>query len=116
MTQLKQTIPIRRITALCYIRQSMTREGIDTNSPERQKANIQAICDRNGWTPEWYMDTDGHKSGRQEKNRPGWLALKARLGDPDVVALVANDLARLHRKGWRVGDLIDFAEEHDVQL
>jgi len=38
------------------------------------------------------------------------------LGDPDVVAIVANDLARLHRKGWRVGDLIDFADEHDVQL
>jgi hypothetical protein len=51
-----------------------------------------------------------------EKNRPGWLALKARLGDPDVIALVANDLSRLHRKGWRVGDLLDFVEQHDIKL
>lgn len=50
----------------------------------------------------------------------GWrlqeLALKARLGDPDVTALVANDLARLHRKGWRIGDLLDFVDEYDVKL
>jgi len=32
------------------------------------------------------------------------------------VALVANDLSRLHRKGWRVGDLLDFVDEHDVKL
>ena len=44
------------------------------------------------------------------------VGLKARLGDADVVALVANDLSRLHRKGWRVGDLLDFVDEHDVKL
>jgi hypothetical protein len=110
-----------RQVALCYIRLSFTRyereEDIaaanvddpdakrsdaqkDKDSPERQRANIQLECDRRGWIPEWYSDTEGHKSGQSEKNRPGWLALKARLGDPDVVAIVANDLARLHRKGW----------------
>ena len=62
------------------------------------------------------MDADGHKTGTKEKNRPGWLAVKARLGDPDVVALVANDLSRLHRKGWRIGDLLDFVDEYGVKL
>jgi hypothetical protein len=33
-----------------------------------------------------------------------------------VAAIVANDLSRLHRKGWRVGDLLDFVEEHGVDL
>ncbi|MBP8972309.1 MAG: recombinase family protein, partial [Anaerolineae bacterium] len=33
-----------------------------------------------------------------------------------MVALVANDLARLHRKGWRVGDLIEKLERHGVVL
>lgn len=47
---------------------------------------------------------------------PPRLALKKRLGDPDVVAVVANDLARLHRKGWRVGDLLDLLDEHGVHL
>lgn len=102
--------------ALCYIRQSMTRDENDTNSPERQRANIQAFCESKGWLPEWYEDTGGHKSGRTEKGRPAWLSLKKRLGNPDVVALVANDLSRLHRKGWRVGDLIDKLNNYGVAL
>lgn len=102
--------------ALCYIRQSYTRDGDDKNSPERQQANIERVCQENGWIPEWYIDADGHKSGRKVKNRPGWLALERRLADPDVVALVANDLARVHRKGWRVGDLIEKLEKYDIAL
>lgn len=114
--RVKQPVLFEGNIALCYIRQSVTRESDDNFSPERQRANIQAVCDQNGWTPEWYEDIEGHKSGRNIKNRPGWLALKDRLGDPDVVALVANDLARLHRKGWRVGDLIEQLEMHEVSL
>ncbi len=102
--------------ALCYIRQSYTRNPDDMDSPERQRANIVAVCEKNGWTPEFYEDADKHKTGTKETNRPGWLALKARLGDADVVALVANDLARLHRKGWRVGDLIDYLDQRGVTL
>ncbi len=106
---------IERNVALCYIRQSQTRDSSDMDSPDRQRA-IQAVCDQHGWKPEWYEDAKGHMSGTKVENRPGWMALRARLGDPDVSALVANDLARLHRKGWRVGDLLDFVDEHDVNL
>ncbi len=116
MTSKKQPQPVTRDIALCYVRLSLTRDESDLNSPERQRANIQAECDRRGWKTEWYEDVEGHKSGTQEDNRPGWLALKARLGDPDVAAIVANDLSRLHRKGWRVGSLIDFIEQHNVGL
>lgn len=105
-----------RTVALCYVRLSMTRDVSDLDSPERQRANIQAECDRRGWIPEWYEDAEGHKSGTQEENRPGWLALKARLADPDVAGIVANDLSRLHRKGWRVGSLIDFIEYYHLSL
>ncbi len=93
--------------ALCYVRQSFTRDSNDMNSPERQQANIQAVCDREGWTPIWFADAQGHRSGRTETNRPQWLRLKEHLDDPGVVAVVANDLARLHRKAWRVGRLVD---------
>lgn len=102
--------------ALCYIRLSFTRDEDDTNSPDRQRSNIQAVCDKNGWMPEWYEDVGGHRSGRSEKNRPAWLSLKQRLDDPDVVALVANDLSRLHRKGWRIGDLIEYVNERELHL
>ncbi|MCC6973582.1 MAG: recombinase family protein [Anaerolineae bacterium] len=112
----KSTLPVSRTVALCYVRLSLSRDESDLDSPERQRANISAACEKHGWTPEWYEDTDGHRSGTNEKNRPGWLALKARLGDPDVAAVVANDLARLHRKGWRVGSLLDYLEEHRVGL
>lgn len=98
---------VLRNVALCYVRQSFTRDSNDMNSPERQKANIQAVCDREGWIPKWFQDTEGHKSGRTEVDRPGWLQLKGHLSDPDVVALVANDMSRIHRKAWRVGNLID---------
>lgn len=111
-------LTVERTVALCYIRQSYTRYGEpdDLNSPDRQRANIQAACEKNGWIPEWYEDVGGHRSARSEKGRPQWLALKARLNDPDVVALVANDLARLHRKGWRIGDLVEFLRDNDVNL
>ncbi len=105
-------------TALCYIRKSRTNANNDADliSPERQRENCTRICEINGWTPEWYEDVDGHRSGMHEKNRPGWLQLKARLKDNNVVAIVANDLSRFHRRGWRIGDLINFAEEHGVRL
>ncbi len=38
------------------------------------------------------------------------------MADSDVVAIVANDLTRLHRKGWRVGDLLDFVQQHKITL
>lgn len=107
---------LQRNVALCYVRQSFTRNPTDMDSPERQRANIEAVSEKNGWKAEFYEDADKHKSGTKEANRPGWLALKARLGDPDVVALVANDLARLHRKGWRVGDLIEYLDQREVTL
>ncbi len=111
-----QSSRVPRKVALCYVRQSWTSGDDDTNSPERQRANIQRVCDREGWIPEWYIDADGHKSGRQVKNRPGWQALEKRLRDPYVVALIANDSGRLHRKFWRVGYLVEILDEYGVRL
>jgi DNA invertase Pin-like site-specific DNA recombinase len=108
--------PVERKTALCYIRLSMTRNESDKLSPERQRANCLAYCESRGWIPEIYEDVDGHKTGTKENNRPGWLALKARLDAPDIAALVANDLSRLHRKGYRMGQLMEMCEEYGIEL
>ncbi len=107
--------PERKI-ALGYIRNSFTRNKTDTDSPDRQRANIESVAARKGYTVEWYTDIEGHKSGRYEKNRPGWLALKDRIGDPDVIAIIANDLSRLHRKLSRLSDLLDLVDEHKMEL
>lgn len=40
-----------RKVALCYVRQSYTRDDDDRNSPERQRANIQGFVERKGWLP-----------------------------------------------------------------
>lgn len=74
------------------------------------------MCQERGWKAEWYEDTGGHRSGRSVKNRPQWQALEKRLSDSNVVALVANDLSRLHRKGWRIGALLEYLEKHNVAL
>lgn len=106
----------KRDVALCYIRLSLTKTQDDENSPERQKANCQEYCDFRGWKAEFYEDRDGHKSGTKESNRPGWLALKSRVTDKDVVAVVANDLSRFHRKGFRMGQLLELCKEGNLEL
>jgi DNA invertase Pin-like site-specific DNA recombinase len=102
--------------ALCYIRQSWTRDEKDITSPERQRANIERVCEQNGWIPEWYEDVGGHRSGTSENNRPQWLSLKSRIGDKDVVAVVANDLSRLHRNLLNISQLIESLERNNLRL
>jgi len=105
-----------RNVALCYVRQSRTMNKDDMTSPERQIDLAREECEKYGWDAEFYVDADGHKSGQDEKNRPEWLRLKKRLQDPDVVALVAYDASRLHRKMWRVGETLETCKRFGVQL
>jgi len=116
MRSSKRRASIERNVALCYIRQSYTPNDDDKASPERQRKLAEELVAREGWIAEWYVDAEGHKSGRFVNNRPGWLDLKKRLADPDVKAVVVYDLARLHRKGWRIGDLLDRLDTYDVEL
>ncbi len=116
MASKRNASSVPRTIALCYVRQSLTRGEDDMASPERQKANIREVCAHHGWTPEFFMDAEGHKSGRKVENRPMWLSLEARLQDPNVAALVANDLSRMHRSTWRVGELVDRLERLGVRL
>lgn len=103
-------------TALCYVRLSFSLNPDAENSPQRQKSNIESMCKQRGWDVEMYEDVGGHKSGTTEQGRSEWLKLKKRLKDPDVVALVANDLSRLHRKNWRVSQLVDQLEKLNIAL
>lgn len=107
----RKLAPIERTTAPVYIHQSFTKDENVKASLERQRALAEALVQEAGWNAEWYEDTERHKSGRFVNNRSGWLELKKRLTDPDVAAIVAYDLARLHRKGWRIGELLDQLEE-----
>jgi DNA invertase Pin-like site-specific DNA recombinase len=116
MVQKSQSAPIERKTALCYVRLSVNKNGRDDTSPERQKANILRACEKHGWIPEWFEDTTGHKSATKEQNRPAWLALKARLNDPDVAAIVVNEQSRAMRNAWRAIKLFEELPDYGVVL
>ena len=107
---------IKRNIALCYVRQSVTRDENDMSSPIRQRENIMRVCEQNDWIPEWYEDIQGHKSGTGVKGRPAWQDLWGRIEDPDVIAIIANDMSRLHRRVWRIGQLIDKVVELKIHM
>jgi DNA invertase Pin-like site-specific DNA recombinase len=102
-------------TALCYERLSYSYNKNDT-PPEKQRKNNLFICESLELVAEIYADIDGHRSGTDVVNRPEWLKLEKRLDDPDVTALVANDLARIHRKGWRIGQLLEELDRREIAL
>jgi DNA invertase Pin-like site-specific DNA recombinase len=108
--------PLEHKVALCYVRLSVTKDASDLTSPERQRANIQIACDKYGWTPEWYEDAKGHRSATKEENRPAWIALKARLSDLDVVAIVVNEQSRAMRNAWRAIKLFEELPNYGVKL
>jgi len=115
-TKPSKTGPQEQGIALCYARKSVTQGDDDQISIERQKENMLARAMAMGLKYELYVDADGHKSGREEQNRPEWLKLKSRIGQPGVRALILNDLSRAHRRGWRVGQLLDMLNRAGVQL
>jgi DNA invertase Pin-like site-specific DNA recombinase len=116
MKNQKPNQKIERNVALCYVRLSVTKDASDLTSPERQRANIQAACEKHGWTPEWYEDAKGHKSATKEENRPAWLALKERLKDPDVFAVVVNEQSRAMRNAWRAIKLFEELPGYGIVL
>ncbi len=105
-------------TALGYIRRSVIKVGQRTDSPAKQRANIERICQEKGWSVEWYEDAaEGkHFSGRSEDKRLAWQELKRQLARPDVAAVVVNSLDRASRSPKDFFNFLDLLEEHDVAL
>jgi DNA invertase Pin-like site-specific DNA recombinase len=105
-----------RNVALCYVRKSMVRTATDAVSPERQRANCQAEAARRGYVAEFYEDAEGHRSGRSEKGRPGWLALKDQLARGDVAAVIVESLSRASRSVKDLATLLDELQKREIAL
>jgi DNA invertase Pin-like site-specific DNA recombinase len=88
----------------------------DEISPERQRVRGIAECERRGWVAEIFEDAEGHRSGRREQGRPGWLSLKAQLDRPDVVALVVESLSRASRSVKDLFNLLEELDAHEIAL
>lgn len=117
MKQKKQTLPSsERNIALCYARQSVTKDDSDRTSIDRQVSAMQEFAATQGWIAEVYVDAQGHRSGRNEENRPEWMRLKERLSDPRVVALLCWDMSRLHRNLVGMLATVDICNSRNITL
>lgn len=104
----------QRTIALCYLRKSVVRDGVDYEGIDTQRAKLAAMCEARRLTPEWYEDADGHSSGRRETGRPAWLRLKRRIDDPDVAVVMGAKLDRLSRSVRDIAALLEYAHQRGV--
>ncbi|MCC6975231.1 MAG: recombinase family protein [Anaerolineae bacterium] len=105
MTTETQTSAAVRTIALGYIRPSHNLQGNESDSPEHQRAHIQAEADKHQYQVEWYEDVPEPGSGKGVNTRPGWECLEKRLADPDVAALIVFSIDKTHRKVSRFTEL-----------
>ena len=69
----KSRTPVERTIALCYIRQSFTRDNDDKNSPERQQANTSASARSTAGHPNGMSMPKGtSRRARSTTVRAGW--------------------------------------------
>lgn len=114
MPKSKPTSPTRR-TAIIYARLSKrTAQDIST---QRQIDLCCKVAKEHRWEPIIYEEPEGNRSGRTEKNRPQWKAALEQLRtDPQVVALICNDIARVSRSIINSFKLIDELRQRDIAL
>lgn len=84
---------------LGYRRKSLVRGKTDLVSPERQarQCELWVQMQDEDYIIEWYEDIEGHRSGRDEKNRPGWQELMRQLERPEVAGVIADSFDRMYR-------------------
>ena len=105
-----------RSVRLGYGRRSEVRNATDEINVERQHSRLEAEATRRGWMLEWYEDAEGHKSGRSEHGRSGWLTLRAQLDRVDVVGIGVESLSRATRSMRDLSNLIHELEERELIL
>ena len=104
--------------ALCYIRQSITRNKSDMLSPDRQREYINTyLAQHPELTPIWFEDAKGHRSGRSVKGRPDFqMLLDEILANPNVVRLIVTEYARVARSVFTSSQMIDLLRRRHIQL
>ena len=103
---------------LGYRRKSMVRDRADLISPERQTRACELWIEMHGdeYILEWYEDVEGHRSGRQEKGRPGWQALMTQLDRPEVAGVIADSFDRMYRNVHQFLNFLNRIEQHGKKL
>lgn len=102
--------------ALIYVRQSVNKGEEDNTSPERQRDQCIAAAEKLGMAYEVFEDVGGHRSGKDEENRPQMRALKARIVSGGVSAVIVTDKSRLYRHMVRMLLFLELLTEYEVTL
>ena len=93
---------LQTVHAVGYIRVSTTEQAENGVGLDAQRAQIEAECERRGWTLVAIHEDRG-ESGKALRGRPGLAAALTMIEDGDADTLVVAKLDRLSRS------LIDFA-------
>lgn len=105
-----------RTTALIYVRKSQVKSGgAAPASPELQEQACRAAAAPHHWMVEVHVDAEGHRSGKTA-NRPGWQAVRARLADPEVAALIVHSHDRAFRNLRALLEMADECQRLGVRL
>lgn len=94
----------------------MVRDRADLVSPERQTHSCEMWAEMNGYKIEWYEDIEGHRSGRDERGRPGWQALSHQLDRPDVAGVIADSFDRCYRNVYQFLQFLNRLERLEKKL
>lgn len=97
-----------------YARLSM--RGEDAESIKRQIAQGTSWVQANHYDPVLYVEPEGHRSGRSEKQRPKWRELKADLKADKLAGVWVADLARASRNVREFLEFLDLCAKHNVTL
>jgi site-specific DNA recombinase len=108
-------------TAAVYLRQSLDKNG-DLLAVDRQREDVQQLCQRRGWTTREYVDDDFSASVRMPaskrvaKKRPGYTQMVADIKAGKIDAIATWDADRLYRHPRELEDLIDLADDRGLEL
>ena len=104
-----QTIPF-------YARRSKVARRSDQTSVEKQIDRCQKWLVGEGATPVGFSDAKGHRSGRHEHTRPGWLAFKAHVMSHRPAAVVFYKLDRASRSVRDSAEFVEWCLANSVRL
>lgn len=91
-----------------YVRKSLVLGEEDRISEVKQRDAIERECRALQLpTPTWYIDADGHRSGRYEHTRPSWQSAKARYLSSAKSVLVVYELDRTNRNVRAMSELVE---------
>lgn len=102
-------------TALGYGRKSVVRRGVDAISVDKQRLAVSQAADKRDEELVWFEDAEGHRSGRQERTRPAYQRLLARLqNDPAVRSVIFYELDRAGRSVILIDRILKICQKKSV--